>query len=133
MCIDCWNEAGKPTEVSDTEALAELLVLIRVLYEDHGAGGPLHTVLDDWNLDGEISPYWMHDEPAVLEYHCLRIAALLNAMPLDERIAAMAYADGFIAPPPPPPEWMRGKGYSSTWTGEPLPGVAAGPPKELTP
>lgn len=115
MCVDCWEEAGRPTQVADQEALAELLVLIRVLYEDHGAGGPLHTVLDDWNLDGEIRPHWGHDEPAVLEYHCLKISAPLNAMTEQERIAALARWSGFVKTPVPAPAWMRG--CSTAWTG----------------
>jgi len=126
MCDNCWREAGSPTE--RTPDTARLVELIGKLYEIHPTGGPLHSVLDDWNLDGHIEPYWRgwsdedldalwyggipFDEldpqaPAVVERLgvstravCTEIAALLNAMTESQRYAALAYADGFIPEPP---------------------------------
>jgi len=122
MCADCWREAGSPTEKTpDTDRLAELIV---ALYKIHAVGGPLHSVLDDWNLHGTITPWYdgYDDEeldelwyegiriadldpeaPAVTEglgrsmrQLCDEIAAILNGMTEPQRYAAVAYADGLI-------------------------------------
>lgn len=49
MCLRCWEEAGSPTELPDDAE--ELLALIDELYKIEPTGGPLHIVLDDWNLE----------------------------------------------------------------------------------
>jgi hypothetical protein len=124
MCDSCWRDAGSPTE--RTPDTARLVELIGKLYEIHATGGPLHSVLDDWNLDtAVIEPYydgwraedldalWYGDipfaeldplAPAVVERLgvstralCDEIAALLNAMTVTQRISALAYADGFAS------------------------------------
>lgn len=53
MCLNCWEEAGSPTELP--ENADELIQLIKELYatEKGGTGGPLHIVLDDWNLEDD--------------------------------------------------------------------------------
>lgn len=127
MCRTCWDEAGRPTD--RTPKTEHLLQLIGDLYDIHSVGGPLHTVLDDWNLDGTITPYydgyqpeeldapWWGGSPvddldpaapAVVEGRgrsmrslCDEIATLLNGMTERERIATMAYYDGFAKPPSP--------------------------------
>lgn len=123
MCIECWHEAGSPTErTPDTARLTEL---IGKLYKIHAAGGPLHVVLDDWNVDvdhiepcyrgwtdEDLDTLW-HDgipiaeldpaAPAVVERLgvstralCDEIATLLNGMTMAQRYAALAYTQGLI-------------------------------------
>ena len=55
MCEGCWAEAGRPTALPANAA--EFADLHRQLYEVEAVGGPMHSVLDDWNLVGHISPY----------------------------------------------------------------------------
>lgn len=104
MCGNCWTEAGSPTE--RTPQTQHLVDLIEALYSAHPTGGPLHSVLDDWNLDDAITPYydcWTEaelDEPCGDEGDgttrevCDEIAALLNGMSVPQRYAALAYAEG---------------------------------------
>jgi len=107
--------------VSDVDRLAELIV---ALYKIHAVGGPLHSVLDDRNLDGTITPWYVGYDDAELDElwsdgwriaelppeapvvteglgHSMRqlcdeIVALLNAMPETERLAAVEHADRLI-------------------------------------
>ncbi len=130
MCDDCWREAGSPTDW--TPQTGQLLALIADLYRIHPTGGPLHSVVDDWNLDGVIEPYYDGwnaadldalyyegvpladldpEAPAVIEQLgvstrtlCDGIAAILNGMTVRERYATMAYNDGFLDRPPRPAE-----------------------------
>lgn len=125
MCRDCWTEAGEPADW--TPQTAHLIDLIGDLYAIHAVGGPLHVQLDDWNIDGSITPYYdgYTDEeldalwwrgaplaelnpgaPVVLENLgrsmrslCEEIAEILNGMTEGQRYAALAYADGFIKRP----------------------------------
>lgn len=103
MCKDCWKKSGSPTDLPATyERFAEL---VRDLYDFHSVGGPLHVVLDDWNLDGHITPYPgetyidEYDQTDNTEYVYLisqEIADLLNAMSPPERRAALAKVDGLF-------------------------------------
>lgn len=126
MCVDCWREAGSPTE--RTPETGRLVELIGKLYEIHPTGGPLHTTLDDWNVDVRtIEPHyrgWTDEDldalwyagipfaeldpqaPAVVERLgvstrtlCDEITVLLNGMTETQRIAALAYADGLVTEP----------------------------------
>lgn len=94
MCDNCWRQAGSPTERS--ESTGRVIELIEELYADHPTGGPLHSVLDNWNLSGTIEPYRGLDYGAGTYALCDKIAALLNAMTEPQRYAALAYADGLI-------------------------------------
>ncbi len=59
MCDGCWDEYGKPDIVNEKTEAA--LALVRQVYAAPrgGAGGRLHIVLDDWNLEDEHI-YWCH-------------------------------------------------------------------------
>lgn len=126
MCDTCYGEAGSPTErTADTGRLVQA---VRDLYAIHPTGGPLHVVLDDWNVDCEhVAPSYEHydaadldalyyqgwslaelppEAPAVTEglgrstrQLCDEIATLLTAMTMDQRYAALAYAHGLIDTP----------------------------------
>jgi hypothetical protein len=97
MCQGCWNEAGRPTVLP--ASAGEFVALFRQLYEIDGVGGPLHSVLDDWNLEGNIKPYPGLDYDAETYVLCQRISDLLNSMTEPERYASVAAADGFFALP----------------------------------
>jgi hypothetical protein len=53
MCLNCWQEAGSPTELPPNAN--DLITMINELYstEKGSTGGPLHIVLDDWNLEDD--------------------------------------------------------------------------------
>lgn len=98
MCRTCYEDYGSPAIVTDaTRAAADC---IHRLYEVHGAGGHLHIVVDDWNLeDGDLDwcinkmesdPYGPVDP---VERDC---AHLLRAMTVEERASALAIEDGYL-------------------------------------
>jgi hypothetical protein len=106
MCENCWVEAGSPTEKTpDTDHLVKL---IRMLYEVHCAGGPLHVHVDDYNLDRRIVPFYdcystdELDTPEkdlngrTMRSVCDEIAAVMNEMTETQRLSAMAIVDGFV-------------------------------------
>lgn len=103
MCVKCWEERGKPSIVNgETKRAARL---ISKVYEHHGAGGGLHIVVDDWNLDHsslgycgqlmENPAYDVSRERLTAERKCLKS---LQAMTEDERASALAIHDGFFTP-----------------------------------
>lgn len=74
-----------------TGAMSELAADIRRLYEDEQAGGRLHIVLDDWNLqDGHIR--WCQDENQLTAAEA-SIAERLLALTLDERHVVLGHAN----------------------------------------
>lgn len=97
MCVRCWEGRGEPADW--TPQIAECVELVRELYLTEAVGGPLHVVVDDWNIDGVIKPYWSEEEDQHTIDLCNRIAELMNAMSVDERAAMLAYHDGFLPIP----------------------------------
>jgi hypothetical protein len=125
VCSECYVKAGSPTEW--TPQTARFVDLVQSLYAVHPTGGPLHSVLDDWNLAGTIAPWWDGftvdelDEPyfegwpiadldpgaqAVAQglgrttrEVCEELAAILNSWTVDQRRAGMAYVDGLLERP----------------------------------
>jgi hypothetical protein len=116
VCDSCWDGYGRPAHTSPRiERAAELT---RELYRYLPVGGPLHIVVDDWNL-GERSirfcqaeiPKWDADEAdgwagQVVGWPedipraravAVELAALLLAMPEVDRAAALARAHGLVA------------------------------------
>lgn len=120
MCVECWKIAGSPTTWNNQTAQAG--ELLTQLYTIHPVGGPLHTAVDDWNLDGTITPWYDGYDPAELDalyfdgipvadldpgapgvaearslrQICDELAALLNVMPKPDRYAAVAHYVGLI-------------------------------------
>jgi hypothetical protein len=108
MCVNCWIERGSPKIINEmTKALQPL---IDDVYEHHGAGGGLHIILDDFNVeDGHVTfcqdwiehergnGVWKTDpvspEQLKAERECLK---LLKAMTVEERASAIAFHDGFF-------------------------------------
>lgn len=101
MCVECWERQGSPTFWN--ERVAETVQAIGELYLMEPVGGPLHSVVDDWNLDGFIEPYPVEaydpDQQAEVDELCTRIAGMLNGLSMDERHSALAFHDGYATPP----------------------------------
>lgn len=107
MCVRCHEDAGEPEEWNDK--IARAVQLIRTIYRHHCAGGLLHVVLDDWNLNDSHVQWaagyvdrekaqWQQREPEMTAA-CVELAPLLVEMSERERASALAYADGVIVPP----------------------------------
>lgn len=100
MCDYCrakWDSYGRPDDW--TADVQRAVKLIDVIYEEESTGGPLHVVLDDWNITGVIEPWDSPDfSPEVLQA-AHELAKLFNGMPERLRAAALAYADGFVPIP----------------------------------
>ena len=105
MCGACWIDMGKP--VAWSPEVDEAVKLIKRLYELEPTGGPLHVELDDWNLDGDITPMYVlppygetpgHPDHYSAETHdlCDRIAAILNPMKVGWRGSVLAHAEGWV-------------------------------------
>lgn len=103
MCHNCWEQAGSPTDLPATyNRFAELH---KMLDDIAPAGGPLHVVLDDWNLDRWIEPYpgqpyrdpydGTVDNTEQVYTLCREIADLLNDMTEPQRYAALAKVKGY--------------------------------------
>lgn len=86
--------------------MAEAVRLLDRLFELCPTGGPLHVVVEDWNIDDHfITP--MYEIPArgsypgypdnySAEVHevCDRLAAILSEMPVGWRGSVLAHQDG---------------------------------------
>lgn len=105
MCCTCWEDDGAPQ--IDNEKVRNVLPLIDEVYVHSGAGGNLHIVLDDsnvedenlahcrkWIEEGGYKPGWGHDdspEQLAAEMACL---IALEAMTEDERNSALGLRGG---------------------------------------
>lgn len=95
MCLDCWEEAGKPQ--IDNEKVRLAVDPIETIYEYHAVGGPFHVELDDWNVDGDFAePHWGDGERDPLHVCAAELLApLMRSMSLEERYSALAIHSGF--------------------------------------
>lgn len=89
MCERCWDNCGQPTNW--TPQIADALKLVRELYAEHPTGGPLHTELDDWNIEGRFWPATDGSFDAATMQLAKHIATAFNAMPLEDRASVLAY------------------------------------------
>lgn len=121
MCTNCWIDQYSTSKI-DTPAVREAALVIAEVYNHHGAGGNLHIVVDDWNLEdgnlefcskcidgagmmpdiAEDSPHYKSNlerqanpdppEQLAAERQC---CDLLMALTVDERASALALYEGF--------------------------------------
>jgi len=101
VCRECWERGGSPA--NDSPEIARAVELIGDLYDINAAGGPLHVYVDDWNLEGEIVPWDGYDyeyDPPEMRAIVAELAALLNAMTIDDRYSTLARARGFVVDQP---------------------------------
>jgi hypothetical protein len=97
MCYGCWEDEGCPAIDNDSvrkaaEAAHEL-----------DPFGAFHIVVEDWNVDDGNIEFCMKEDDATEQE--LAWGRLLLSMSFDERLSALALADGFWGPPatyPPP-------------------------------
>lgn len=100
MCSSCWVDYGSPKLDSlEIQQCAELIIQFYML-DDCGAGGVLHIVTDDWNLEDEHLQFCRENAEKVSDYDqkdlAIRILDLMDGMNLQERASAMALFDGYI-------------------------------------
>ena len=90
MCQDCYAAYNNP--LPGPAAIA-VQPLIAAVYEHNSAGGNLHIVLEDWNLeDSLIARCVRTDDVTEAELAC---AQALISMPLEQRAAALALYRGY--------------------------------------
>lgn len=100
MCKWCWDKY-KPVEVSPL--VKSVANLIKKIYAFHSAGGSLHIVLDDWNLDNSslefceylirVNKYNESRRLINLEVECIN---LLRGADINTRATALALANYYI-------------------------------------
>lgn len=78
MCLGCWDKAGQPWRLTDAVTASALL------FREADPYGPLHIVIDDWNLDDGSLLFCRSEEPSIEE------VALLDAL------AAMTEAERWM-------------------------------------
>ena len=96
MCIDCWEYYKDDAIINDR--VRKAVVLIRELYLCHSAGGNLHVVLDDWNLDSieACKSYIDNEEDEEQKEIELRVYEHIRTLTEEELATALAIDDGFI-------------------------------------
>lgn len=104
MCYGCWQKAGSPR--LNHRQVRRAARLIAGVYEYSCAGGSLHEIVDDWNVENwtlKQAPAWIRDgqqrwpdeyplERIRVERACLKA---LRGMTIRERYSALALYDGF--------------------------------------
>ena len=92
MCIYCYNDYGRPDTITDK--IGPAVLAVEDLYAEHGAGGWLHIVTDDWNLeDNQLEWCGKTFDLTDVEKTCLN---LLQQMTKIERATVLAIHDGFL-------------------------------------
>lgn len=91
MCYGCYEEYGKPEEL--TERTLPVIRLIEEVYANSAVGGNCHVVLDDWNLEDDYLYNIMNQEIEPLERQCMEA---MIAMSMDERATALAIHDRML-------------------------------------
>ena len=89
MCTACWTDLGSP--LIENEGVLRAAAAVDALYEEHAAGGGMHIVTDDWNLEDEHVSFcrqWIAGHAGdVVERECLDAFAALS---IHERASALA-------------------------------------------
>jgi len=99
MCYGCFEKYKDTVEI--TQRAKDAAEIIPVIYADCPAGGDLHIVIDDWNIEDRHVDFCMK-ELETSEYHQDIVDAerkfleLFKAMSENERAGCLALADGFI-------------------------------------
>ena len=92
MCRGCWEEYGSPS--TDTPLVRYAAETVKDLYGAHPAGGALHIVVDDYNVEDEHLQMVEDQCLDGLEAACL---TALKALSEDERASAIALHGGLWA------------------------------------
>ena len=91
MCYGCYMKEGAP--VLMTDAVKAIAPRIR----DADSFGGLHIVVEDWNLEDE-DIQWCVDRAEGITESERQLGRDMLALSFDERVTAMALADGYIDP-----------------------------------
>ncbi len=96
MCCGCYEEYGSPVVVSDKVHVAR--ELRGYVYEFNLAGGNLHCLLDDFNIEDVFTTEdYIDEQEKAGECHPLQIAferacaRVFAAMSMDERATALGW------------------------------------------
>jgi len=90
VCEGCWREYGSPREIN-----ARVLEASR-LAEKCDEYGPLHILIDDWNLENDHFPFLRAEAEKVGAKDDLALLDMLAPMSEDERATVLAIREGFI-------------------------------------
>jgi hypothetical protein len=100
MCEGCWREYGGHAIVN--ERTLDAARKVGLIYEFSDVGGDAHVVVDDWNL-GDDNIRWnladgmgIHEHTAEQRRIVRDALEALLALPMPERVSAMAIHDGFV-------------------------------------
>lgn len=95
MCYQCFLEFGAPLHTSPQ--IEEAKAMIDFIVTENGSARPLHTAIDDWNIENEWKPWPDHRE--LVSAECWQVAEklskLMNSMPILDRAAALGQACGY--------------------------------------
>jgi hypothetical protein len=112
MCDQClmeYTDGNVPAMTDDMWELAGQIFDWYHLHEINGAGGALHIVLDDMNIDDgyiDFCENWLrNEEPVIVELiePGERVIEGLRALPLPERATVVHFADPYGARRPAAP------------------------------
>ena len=92
MCLGCYKDWGYP---QPEQAAKDIQPLIMAVDDEGGEFGALHIVVGDWNVEDEHIQ-WCLALPEATKAD-KSIGAALMLMPKDQRIAAFALFDGYVA------------------------------------
>lgn len=98
MCYGCWEEAGKPTIVNDR--VLKAVEAVKKMYETHSAGGGLHIVTDDWNLEDDNVKWCREYMTTKYKADASEMACLeaFEALSEEERYSTLALEQKFFVP-----------------------------------
>lgn len=96
MCINCWEDYKSEAVINDRVLTAK--GLIDKLYAYHEAGGNLHVVVDDWNLDSVESclSFINEEEDPIKKKIELEVYNFIVQLSETELASALAMHDGFL-------------------------------------
>jgi hypothetical protein len=96
MCESCWEKFGSPQIV--TPQIIKAASLVNKIYTDNSVGWPLHTWLDDWNIEGTWYPWPDSRErvPPEIWQIAKDLCAIANQMTIAERASFLALASGYF-------------------------------------
>lgn len=95
MCYRCFVEFGAPVHTS--QQIEEAAAMIDFICTENPSARPLHTAIDDWNIEVEWKPWPDHRDKVSAECWDVaeRLSKLMNSMSIPDRAAALGQACGY--------------------------------------
>lgn len=102
MCQSCWiNEYGESKDLPENwEEVADAMRLV-LTHPEGELGGPLHVQLEDFNIEGDWTP-WQPIGAAARPYPddlfnlCLEVQRLVKPLTIPQRAAVLARVEGWF-------------------------------------